>query len=417
MSLKLIIRLKNRSSEASMAWALFDHDSLVESGEVDPADSQHLLAGIAKKSHQIIVLVPGHSVLLTTVTLPKLSASRLAKALPFALEDQLVDDPANLHIAVGSANADNLIPIAIVNKAIMHSWQSQLQAVLQDAYSQVKAFIPEILVLPMQDQAITIYQEDDMCFVRTGASAGFVIDKPSVLSLLQLHVAQKDIEKPTTLICYQSESAPLISDEASRALGVQLQTEKATPQSLFLFANAINTWPLNLLQGSYAPYQRLVQFDRLIGFGFGLVAAWMLMLTFADLIQYSLLHREKKSLNSQLIQLYQAVHPTALLPAHPKETLQKELADLKVRTADSTFVRLLSTIGPSLTPLVPRGMTPLQATYRDNQLMMDVEATDAAVLEEFKQSLDSQGLKVTMSNAERSPDGLIKTRFTIEEIS
>lgn len=417
MSLKLIIRLKNQSSEAKMAWALFDHDTLIETGEVDAVDSTHLLAEKAKNANQIIVLVPGQSVLLTTVALPKLSASRLAKALPFALEDQLVDDPANLHIAVGKAGPDNLIPIAIVNKSIMINWQTQLKAVLQEAYTQVKAFVPEILVLPLQDQAITIYQENDICFVRTGQSSGFVIEKSAILSLLQLHLAQKGIEKPTTIVSYQSDTTPLFSDEVCRELGVQLQTEKATSQTLFLFANALTTWQLNLLQGSYAPYQRLVQFDRLIGFGFGLVAAWMLMLTFVDLIQYGLLHREKKSLDTQLIMLYQAVHPTALLPAHPKESLQKELADLKNRTADSTFVRLLTSVGPNLAPLVSRGMTPLQATYRDNQLIMEVEATDATVLEEFKQSLDAQGLKVTMSNAERSPDGLIKTRYTIEEIS
>lgn len=417
MSSKLIIRLKNQSTQPMLGWALFEGGTIKGTGEVSVADAKPLLSDMAKNSNQIIVLVPGQAVLLTTVVLPKLSAARLAKALPFALEDQLVEDPANLHIAIGLTAGDNLIPVAIVNKTLMNEWQALLKSILEEAYVQVKAFIPDMLVLPLQDQSVTLYQEEPVVLARLSKMAGFVIDQPSALSLLQLHFTQKGVEKPATLTCYQSTKTPLFSEADCRELGVQLQIEKLTAETLYLFTNAMTEWPINLLQGHYAPYQRLIQFERLVGIGFALVGAWLLMLTFVDLVQYSLLHREKKSLDKQLIMLYQAVHPTAVLPEQPKALLQKELADLKARTADSTFVRLLSTIGPSLVPLVSSGMTPLQATFRDNQLMLEVEASDTGAMDSFKQSLDAMGLKVTMSNAERSPDGLIKTRFTIEEIS
>ena len=41
---------------------------------------------------ETIAIVPAQDVLLTTAELPKLSRQRLMLALPFALEEQLIDD-------------------------------------------------------------------------------------------------------------------------------------------------------------------------------------------------------------------------------------------------------------------------------------------------------------------------------------
>src|SRR5207253_4151131 len=64
---------------------------------------QHVQQGnVEELSHlaaecEVIVMVPAEEVVLTSANLPKMNRSQLAKALPFALEDQVIDDVDILH--------------------------------------------------------------------------------------------------------------------------------------------------------------------------------------------------------------------------------------------------------------------------------------------------------------------------------
>ena len=48
-----------------------------------------------------IVIVPSEDVLVTTVTLPKMNRSRLLQAIPYALEEQVIEDVDTMHFAAG----------------------------------------------------------------------------------------------------------------------------------------------------------------------------------------------------------------------------------------------------------------------------------------------------------------------------
>lgn len=49
----------------------------------------------------LVVLIPGMQVLMTTVKLPKMRASERARAIPFAIEEQLAGDPENISVITG----------------------------------------------------------------------------------------------------------------------------------------------------------------------------------------------------------------------------------------------------------------------------------------------------------------------------
>jgi type II secretory pathway component PulL len=55
--------------------------------------------------------------------------------------------------------------------------------------------------------------------------------------------------------------------------------------------------------------------------------------------------------------------------------------------------------------------------YRNNQLVLEMEANDITSIENLRQSLESQGFKASLNNTERGASGLIETRLTVEEIS
>ena len=70
----------------------------------------------ASENNDIIVIVPAQDILLTAAQLPKLNASRLQQALPFALEEHLIDDVSQLHFAIGEYQTDGTYPAAVVTQ-------------------------------------------------------------------------------------------------------------------------------------------------------------------------------------------------------------------------------------------------------------------------------------------------------------
>src|SRR5262245_54425884 len=82
--------------------------------------SQRGLEGLAP-AEEVIVWTPAAETLLLRARLPTRSASKIAQALPFALEDQLIDAPEKLHFAF-TQEADGSLAVAVTRRERMEGW-------------------------------------------------------------------------------------------------------------------------------------------------------------------------------------------------------------------------------------------------------------------------------------------------------
>ena len=76
----------------------------------------------------VVVLAPGTDVWLAAPVLPPGNAAKLARATPFALEDQLSEDIDRLHFAIGSRAADGATAVAVVARDTLDGWIRALEA-------------------------------------------------------------------------------------------------------------------------------------------------------------------------------------------------------------------------------------------------------------------------------------------------
>ena len=76
---------------------------------------------------EVIVWTPAAESLLLRAQLPTRSAAKIAQALPFALEDQLIDPPEQLHFAF-AREADGALAVAVTARERMEAWLAALQA-------------------------------------------------------------------------------------------------------------------------------------------------------------------------------------------------------------------------------------------------------------------------------------------------
>ena len=71
---------------------------------------------------RFLLIAPGEAITLHRVPLPSRKRSTWARAVPYALEDQVVEDIETLHFALGSTPESDHLPVAVVNRDALRGW-------------------------------------------------------------------------------------------------------------------------------------------------------------------------------------------------------------------------------------------------------------------------------------------------------
>src|SRR3974390_2430444 len=125
MPQSLLIRLPPAGQEET-EWLTLD-----DAGAPTPARQRGSLplAAAAWPSGRVVVLAPATQILLAEPELPPGSGAKLAKAVPFALEEQLTEDVDQMSFAIGRRRGSGGgTPVAAVSRSVLQGWVSELEA-------------------------------------------------------------------------------------------------------------------------------------------------------------------------------------------------------------------------------------------------------------------------------------------------
>src|SRR5437773_2451914 len=128
--------------------------------------AQRGLEGLAP-AEEIIVWTPATETLFLRARLPTRSAAKIVQALPFALEEQLIDPPERLHFAFAH-EPDGALAVAVTRRERMESWLAALAA----AGLAPTQLTPVTLSVPLAERAWTLAFVDGEIVLRSGARAG-----------------------------------------------------------------------------------------------------------------------------------------------------------------------------------------------------------------------------------------------------
>lgn len=413
----LLVRLKKGPDESlTIEWVAISEDGGLQSSA--DAGSGSKIDTIAKEAQSIIVSVPSEEILLTSVKMPKLTPYKLAQAVPFALEDHVTEDTANLHFALGDRADGDPLPVAVVGKAAMQQWKEFLVSKLGPVALNIKYYVPDVLMVPYKPDTVQIYVDGNVAIVRTGSKTGFAIEKSQVYSMLLLLFSSDHYQKPSSIQIHLANNEQLFSEEEKADLGVEVEYCPRGDNLLTVMAKeASNTIEINLLQGSFAPMRKRATMEQVILAGFGVVAAWMLFLTVMNVISMGIIYREKFNIKSVMGTIYSQIVPNQPVPSDMKRSLQMKLNKLRADRSSSEFMRLVQIVVAEYMPLRSEQIQVNDVMYRNNQLKLDVEARSSEVLDKFKVELEDAGLDVVVSNAQRNTKGMIEMQLTVEELT
>lgn len=390
MSQRLILRLGDDRDQ--LRWVLLSTDRQAggftesESGPMDQ---------VPAVNRPIIALASTTDVSLLNARIPPLSRQRAVRAVPFSLEDQLVQDVDDLHFCLGQRNSDGELAVAVVADDQMQSWLDAFA----EAGLEVEQIYPEVLALPYTAGAWTVLIENDTFLLRTGLQEGFGgdLDNLSVLLGSALHDAEDD--QPLKLIVYMVGEAPEIDVPSS----LPVEEHEIVDATLFLAQNLHERDAIGLRIGPYGRRRGWSVQWRRWRVAAVLLAVWVLADTGSAMFQRWQLSRELAEVESAMVQTYRRAFPDGgqLSMYNPRQQMETRLAALRRGGGDSGFLRLLEAAGPLLA--ADADLQIISMTYRNNGLDLEVSARNLQGIDQLKQRLGAApglGVEVVSARAE-----------------
>ena len=384
MSDQLLIRLQ---ADGQLAWLAQDAQGRALSGANIGAPAPATIAG----ARHVVVLVPSEQVVLLETDAVSARRAQLAKAVPFALEDQLASPVEELHFALAEHVAGARLGVAVVARAALRAW---IETLAQPGI-RADAVVPDSLALAPPGEGATVLIEPARALLRWGPAHGCVCETAALAQWLA-------VIAPATVQVHDFRQAPRLELPVEVARYHERQSDP-----LALFAAALAREPaINLLQGEFAPNHRHVPAQKLWRRA-GLLAAAGVILALAYAAgDYLRLKRESDRLEQAQHDALRATLPElGDVAGDPRQLMQSALTRMRGDSATGGLLPLLGRIGPVLSATTRVSLKSME--YRNATLELGLRAPDVPTLDLVREQLANiSGLKAEVTAATTSDKGV-----------
>ncbi len=383
----LVVRLSPQDPERG-SWVAVDP----QGRRVGPPGAGELSdAGPQASGRRVVVLVPAADVLLTRVSLPVRGTSRILKALPFALEEQLAEDVEDLHFAAGTALPDGRIGAAAVNREQLAAWMDALR----DAGLEPQVVCSEAEGVPDVPNHLSWILESDRCMARSAGELPVVLEVDSVQEALRFGPGFPDGgENGRHLSVYLTGEARERFGEALEGLRAELTSleVRLLPDGILphLASTVASQSPVNLLQGEFAPRTNVDKLWKPWRLPAALAAGLVLVGIGAQAVELSRLKAEEARLDQAIAAAFDKAMPGArMVDARAQIERRLAIASGVGAEANESFLAALDALGAALatTP----GVRLEAISYRSGTLDLRLEAPSVDALEAIRQGVARSG--------------------------
>ena len=362
------------------------------------------LAAAVSRTGKVVALAPSTQILLAEPELPPGSGLKLARAVPFALEEHLTEDIDQLCFAVGRRRPTGGTPVAAVSRTVLQGWLSDMHA----AGLEPLAIYPDISLMPENPSQTVLWLEKDRLAVRRPGAMPFAVElSPVGEALVVAGVIADPLDTAAELKVPENAVLYITREDWARSqLEFERLGEKFDSLKVQLLPDGALPWlargldagdAVNLLQGEFA---------RTSDFG----ARWRQWRTAAVLASILL----AVHIGAQALQIRQARHETAALDeqiagifsaAMPAEQLQDARRQMQSRldrirksgASPEYFLRTLQALSGAMA-VTPK--TEIDAlSYREDSVDIKVSAPSLASLSQLSQFMGKQGMTAEIQSS------------------
>jgi general secretion pathway protein L len=400
MAQTLLLRLPPPGQDET-EWLLMDDDA--EFATTRQRGSLTLAAAVSR-SGKVVALAPSTQILMAEPALPPGTGVKLARAVPFALEELLTEDIDHMCFAIGRRRPRGGTPVAAVSRAVLQGWLSDLAA----AGLEPLAIYPDISLMPENPGQTVLWLEKGRLAVRRPAALPFAVELSPVSEALVVAGVIADpldtsheVKVPESAVLYVTREDWVHSQkefeqlaEKFDALKVQLLPDGPLP---WLARGLGTTDAINLLQGEYARTSDFGTRWRQWQTAAWLAAALLLVHVAAQALQIRQAKHETKALDEQIASVFSAAMPAETLQ-DPRRQMQSRLDRIRKSGASPEyFLRTLKILSGALA-VTPK--TQINAlSYRENSVDMKVSAPSLGELSQLSQFIGKQGMTAEIQSS------------------
>jgi general secretion pathway protein L len=361
-------------------------------------------------NRQVVVVIPSDNVLYFHPEVPRTATARLRQAIPYLLEDNLLEPVEHYHFALGKRSEVGRMPVAVIPDALMVDWQARFH----EASIHPAVMVTDVLCLPWQQGQWTLYLDDEQVRLRSGEHSGLVSEWDN-LPLLIAGLLKENETPPERVVVYAEDPTALEPrlEEAKAKLAEAGEVEWTSHQAeLFELCihNFRDSGAINLLQG---PYKYKREFNRQLGpwrLAASLVAG-LLLLWLADYaLGYWRLSRELHWLDAQITEEIHKGFPEIKTIRQPLNQVNVVMGQLRGQSGSSLYSQLMMAMGKAL-QASPGTLQEIH--YRNERLVVELQFPDLQSVNSFEQRLQGQqGIAVKVLSANKK-DAFVLARVQI----
>ncbi len=370
------------------------------------------LAAAVSRTGKVVALASATQILLAEPDLPPGSGVKLARAVPFALEEHLTEDIDQLSFAVGRRRPRGGTPVAAVSRAVLQGWLSDLNA----AGLEPLAIYPDILLMPENPGQTVLWLEQERLAVRRPGKLPFAVElSPVSEALVVAGVIADPLDTdsepkvPENAILYVTrDDWARIHDEFEQltekfeSLKVQLLPDGPLP---WLARSLAATDAVNLLQGEFARTTDFGARWRQWRTPAALAAALLAVHVGAQALQIRQAKHEAAALDGQIASVFSSALPAEAMQEDPRRQMQSRLDRIhKSGASPEYFLRTLKVLGDAMATTPKTNIDAL--SYREDSLDMKVSAPSLAALSQLSQLIGKQGMTAEIQSSTPVANGV-----------
>ncbi|MBT3092457.1 MAG: type II secretion system protein GspL [Candidatus Thiodiazotropha sp. (ex Lucina pensylvanica)] len=369
-------------------------------GGANQQPAEGTLADAAKlaKGRRTLVFIPATELLITQVRIPTRNRQRLIQAIPFSLENELTEDVDQLHFAAGNIDSDDITPVLVIARQRLDHWLETLET----AGIEPIAIYADLLSLPYESGAWTLYQDSRILNIRTDRARGFSADAINGAAILRLALQQDSEHPPGKIDLFQSPDSQDLIDINQLDGDYEISAKRLdthTELTALLADNLIDKQQINLLQGDYLRVDKLtLQWKRWLPAAV-LAAVFIGLTLLMSIQQYHHYEQQSAALDKQIRETFQQAFPEVKRIVDPKVQMEQKLKNL--RQGDSgSFLQFTSLFVPAASVIKSSPNTTLESiSFRDGKLDLQLIIKELQALENLKQTIEAKKLAVEIRSA------------------
>jgi general secretion pathway protein L len=358
-----------------------------------------------------VILAPATQILLAEPQLPPGSGVKLARAVPFALEEQLTEDIDQLYFAIGRRQVDGRTPVAVVSRAVLQGWV----AALEGAGIEPAAMYPDISLMPQNPGQTVLWLERTRLAVRRPGMLPFAVELTPISEALAvagvipdpLQEASEERALESAILYVTREDWARVQNEFKaladnfESLKVQLLAEGPLA---WLARDLDGSDAVNLLQGEFARSKDYgVQWRQWRTAAFLAVGLLVSHVT-AEALQIHRANHESAALDGEIAQIFSRVLPAETMQ-DPRSQIQSRLDRIhRAGPGPEYFLRALEVLSGAVSATPKTNIDSL--SYREQSLDMKVTAPSLAALSQLSQLVGKEGLKAEIQSSTPNASGV-----------